>query len=579
MIESSICIIIRVMRFIFTGCVFLLFTALCVFPQSQVGPSSVAGQREQGLVTNDPYWRQALGGAVLSLPHVQAQSAVVALEGGSIKAYSTAGHHLWTYSARGRISPYVTRSREGTSYLSRTNGIFIAVNRAGRELWRRSLENPLCAKVISGWDGRLFVPTDKKLFCYTASGNLLWTKIFEHSFLIPPKLDHSGGIIFALENNHVHRIDPFGNTRIWTLTKTPAILLPIERQRLVVLFTDGTMEALGIMEDWYISTQSDVDFSSLPKLPQSPVAAVSRGNNIAAVLGDGRTVFVSLEEKSIIWSANSHMAENTRGGGRENEAEMLFDERGIYVLSRSGATGFTHDGRRLWFTLLQNAAAIPAFGEDGVLYSGGRDWILYTYKIEDRVTSQSSGVYGPAPEGSYGTGRPNAVYMEDIPMSEYEIRAKLDQINAAINSGRVGVDELAWTTFLLTVSSGRQPFQHRIHALNLLGRIGSQETVPWLLDIFRRETNSSVRVAAAAAIGAIGVDPEGEALRIFIYTIVQGLRDEQILLSIASATGALCRFSGPPLSETGVRILTLLSAGSQPPLVRRQANTELSSLR
>jgi len=568
------------MRFIFTGCVFFLFAAVCVFPQSSEVPSGVVGQREQGLVTNDLFWRQALGGAVLSLPHVQAQSAVVALEGGSIKAYSTAGHHLWTYSARGRISPYVTRSREGTSYFSRTNGIFIAVNRAGRELWRRRLENPLCAKVITGWDGRLFVPTDKKLFCYTASGNLLWTKIFEHSFLIPPKLDPNGGIIFALENNQVHRVDPFGNTRIWPLINPPAILLSIEQQRLLVIFTDGTMEVLGVMEDWYISAQSEVDFSSLPKLPQIPLAAVSSGNNFAAVLSDGRTIFFSLEEKSIIWSANSHIAENIRGGGsRESEAEMLFDERGIYVLSRSGATSFSHDGRRLWFTYLQNAAAIPAFGEDGVLYSGGRDWILYTYKIEDLLPAQRNRIYGPAPEGTYGLGRPNAAYMGDIPMSENEIRAKLDQIDAMIVSGRVGVNEPEWAAFLLSVSSGRQPFQYRLHALNLLGRIGSKETVPWLVDLFRRETDSSVRVAAAAAIGAIGVDPEGEALRTFSFMIVQGLRDEQVLLSIASSTGALCRFSGPPLSETGVRILTLLSASSNPPVVRRQANTELSSLR
>jgi len=554
----------------------LFFAVVFIFSQSQ-NASGETGLREQGLVTNDPYWRQALGGAVLSLPHVQAQSVVVALEGGSIKAYSTAGNHLWTYSARGRISPYISRSREGTSYLSRTNGIFIAVNRAGRELWRSRLDNPLCAKVISGWDGRLFVPTDKKLFCYTASGNLLWTKTYEHSFLIPPKIDHSGGIMFALENNEVHRIDPFGNTRTWTLVNTPAFLLSVEEQRLIILYTDGTMEILGIMEDWYITAQGDGDFLALPKFPQSPLAAVSSGNKIAAVLGDGRTILVSLDERKIEWSANSHIAENIRnGGGSENEVEMLCDENGIYVLSRGGATCFSHDGRRIWFTPLQNAAAVPAFGEDGVLYSGGRDWILYSYKIEDRP--QRSAVYGPVPEGSYGTGRPNVHYMWNFPFSEYEIRARLDQIEAAINSGVIGPNEPAWTTFLLTVSAEKH-LQHRLRALNLLGKIGSQETIPWLLDIFRRETEPSVKVAAAAAIGAIGVDPGGEALQSFHFMIAHGIRDEQVLLSITIATGALCRFSGPPLSETGVRILTLLSVSTQPPLVRRQADKELASLR
>ena len=561
------------MRFIFTWCLF--FAAVCVFPQSQIG------QREQGLVTNDPLWRQALGGAVLSLPHVQAQSAVVALEGGSIKAYSTSGNLMWTYSARGRISPYVTRSREGTSYFSRTNGIFIAVNRAGRELWRRNLDNPLCGGVITGWDGRLFVPTDKKLYCYTASGNLLWTKVFESSFLIAPKLDHSGGIMFALANNEVHRVDPFGNTHIWTLSNTPAVLLSIEQQSFVVLYADGTMEILGSMDDWYISAQSDVNFLFLPRLPQSPLAAVSIGNNIAAVLSDGRTVFVSLDERNIVWNADSHIAEYIRSGGRpEGEAEMFVDERGIYVLSRNGATGFSHNGRRLWFTYLQNAASVPAFAEDGVLYSGGRDWILYAYKIENRVLQQRQSVYGPVPEGSYGTGRPRSIYMADFPRNEYEVIAKLDQIDAAVASGRVGSNELEWMTYLLTISAGNQLFNHRIHALNLLGKIGSQETIPWLLDIFRRENEPLLKAAAAAAIGAIGVDPDGDTLQTFLYLIIQagGIRDEQVLLALTSATGALCRFSGPPLSETGIRILTLLSGNPQP-LVRRQANIELASLR
>ena len=561
------------MRFLFTWCLF--FTAVCVFPQSQTV------QREQGLVTNDPIWRQALGGAVLSLPHVQALSAVVALEGGSIKAYSASGNLLWTYSARGRISPYVTRSREGTSYFSRINGIFIAVNRTGRELWRQSLDNPLCGGVITGWDGRLFVPTDKKLFCYTASGNLLWTKIYESSFLIVPKLDHSGGIMFVLENNEVHRVDPFGNTRIWTLSNTPAVLLSIEQQRLLVLYTDGTMEILSIMDDWYISAQNEAVFSSLPELPQGPLAAASRGNNIAAVLNDGRTAFVSLEERSIIWSADSHIAEYLRSGGRpESEAEMLIDERGIYVLSRNGATGFSYDGRRLWFTYLQNAAAIPAFAENGVLYSGGRDWILYAYKIEDRILPQRQSVYGPVPEGSYDTGRPRSVYMADFPRNEYDVMAKLDQIDSAVASGRVGSNEPEWMSFLLTVSAGNQLLNHRIRALNLLGKIGSQETIPWLLEVFRRESEPLVKAAAASAIGAIGVDPDGDALQTFLYMIIQGggIRDEQVLLALTSATGALCRFSGPPLSETGIRILTLLSGSSQP-LVRRQANIELASLR
>jgi outer membrane protein assembly factor BamB len=512
---------------------------------------------------------------------VQAQSAVVALDGGNIRAYSTAGTPMWNYSARGRISPYVSRSKEGTSYFSRTNGTLIAVNRAGRELWRRNIESPLIARVIPGWDGRLFVPVDKKIFCFTASGTLLWTRIFESPFSIPPKLDRSGNIIFALENNAVCRIDPFGNYQIRMVSEKPSVLVSVDSGRLMALYPNGTMEIIGAAEDWFMSAQGEVHSVILPRLPASPLTAVSIGDNVSTVMSDGRIAFVSINERKVVWTGDSHIRELIRNGSRPDlETEMIFDERGIYVLSKNGATGFSHDGRRYWYMFLQNAAAVPAFGDDGVLYSGGRDWILYSYKLEDRILPVRGGIYGQSADGSYRMGNPNAAYFPNAPLFENEIRAKLAQIDSAIAAGRVGENEPAWMTFLLTLSTSQEHMQLRLNAIHLLGRLGSRETIPWLTDIFRKESEPLLRAGASLAIGAIGVDPDGTAIQAFVSAITHStLRDEQVLVALISATGALCRFSGPPLSETGVRILNLLSANNQPALVRQHAQRELVSLR
>jgi outer membrane protein assembly factor BamB len=562
------------MRFFLKNCVLFFFAAVSAFSQGDV--------REQGLVTSDPFWRQALGGAVLSLPSVQAQSAVVALDGGNIRAYSTAGKPLWNYSARSKISPYVTRSREGTSYFSRTNGILIAVNRVGRELWRRDLGAALCAGVVTGWDGRLFVPVEKKIFCYTSSGNLLWTIGLEAPFSIAPRTDHGGGIIFALNNNDIYRIDHFGNANKWTLPNTPVVLVSAGQTQIIVLYRDGTIEELKISENKNISAHGETNSPVFQKLPSGPIAAIGRGGNIAVAMNDGRIAFVSTDEKKIIWSGDSHIREIIKSGGRpEMEAEMLFDERGIYILSRNGATGFSVDGKRLWFTNLQNAAAIPAFGNDGVLYSGGRDWILYSYKIEDRVLHEKNALYGPIPEGNYGLGRPQNFDKLNIPLNGNEKRIKLEQITEGINSGKVGVNEHEWTSFLLTIAAGQEHILLRIDALKLLGKIGSQETIPWLMNIFRGENEPLIRAEAIKAIGSIGVDPQGIAIQTFLQSIIYdgSLKDDNVLAALAQATGALCRFSGPPLSETGIKILNLLDAASQPPLTRRQAKKELASLR
>jgi len=572
-------------------CAVLIFIPCFLFFASMSGYSqNTAEITEQGLLTNAPYWRQALGGEVLSLPSVQAQSAVVALDGGNIRAYSAAGNLMWNYYSGGRISPYITRSREGTSYFSRINGTLIAVNRAGRELWRRNLDGPLYARVIPGWDGRLFVPVEGKIYCYTASGTLLWSKILEAPFLTAPRLDQKGSIIFSLNNNEVYRIDPFSNTHVWTLSKTPAVLLSVDYtggHGIMVLYTDGTIEILEDLEKPDVSeipaaaSQNENRVTILPRLPSTPLAAVYSADNIAVTMSDGRVALLSIEENKIIWTGSSHIREMiiTRENP-ETDVEMLFDERGIYILSKNGATCFSIDGRRLWYTFLQNAASIPAFGNDGVLYSGGRDWILYAYKIEERTLPERNAIYGPAPQGSYGMGLVQTRFLADIPNNEQGIRARLNQINTAVNSGTVGENEPEWTSFLLTVSAGRMPLHIRINAIALLGKLGSQETIPWLTNIFRYEIESVVRAAAVYAIGEIGVDPNGVAIQAFQNTVSggSGIRDEQVLTAIASATGALCRFSGPPLSETGVRILSMITSSGQSQMASRQAMRELTSL-
>jgi outer membrane protein assembly factor BamB len=555
-----------------------LYAVICtgsVFSQNNTA------NQEQNLSNSKPFWQQALGGTVLSMPSVQAQSVVVALDGGNIKAYSIFGTPIWNYSARGRISPYVTRSPEGTSYIARTNGILIAVNRSGRELWRRNTGSPLSARVIIGWDGRLFVPAGKNLLCYTASGNLLWTRIFETAISLAPVIDRGGGIIFALENNEVYRIDPFGNSRLWMLSNKPAVLVSVDPYRIMVLYTDGSMEIIGTAEDWYMSSQNEFQFMLLPKFSAGALAAAYRNGNIAAALNDGRVSFVSLDERKIIWEGNSHIRESLiKGGKPETEAEIIFDERGIYVLSKNGATGFSHDGRRLWLINLQNSASIPAIDENGLLYSGGRDWILYAYKAEDRLLPAENNFYGAFPEGSYKMDSPQAIYMPAVTLIEHEIKRTLDQINSAVKLGRVGTNEGAWTTFLLALSVNQEHIQYRIAAMIFLGQIGSRETIPWLVNIFNKENEPVIKAAAASAIGAIGTDPDGIAIQAFLYSITyNGIKDEQVLSAITSAVGSLCRFSGPPLSQTGIKILNLLCENNQPSAIRKQALKELASLR
>jgi outer membrane protein assembly factor BamB len=515
----------------------------------------------------EPAWRQALGGAVIGLPAVQAESVVVVLDGGGLKCYSREGRLLWEYYARGRLCPFVTRSREGTSYICGTDGTLIALNRSGRELWRRTLDAPLAAPVISGWDGRIFVTTALDLSCYTASGYRLWSRSLDHPPALPPVPDSAGGLALVLEGGELLIAGPFGKIRSHPLAEVPALITAAD-QGILVFRKNGAGELIG---------EEGRPPESLSPLPGVPLAAVSRGNRTALTLADGRVLLLSHTGGRVLWTGESHI-------DAPEETGMLYDERGIYVLSRSGASGFAEDGRRLWLLRLRGAAVPPSFSDDGILYSGGGDWILYAYRLEERNRPQRRTLYGPAPAGGYGMGNPPPYPWPDeaLRFNETVLRAQLAAIAAAVSGGQVGEREGAFTACLMEIAAeggGRLPLRERVEAARLLGYMGSRETIPYLAELFKQDPEPVIKAAAAEAIGRAGIDPGGLALRVFAGIIFRPDQDERVLVSVARACGALCRFSGPPLSGTGVRILSSLAAGDRPPVVRREARRELLSLR
>jgi len=514
---------------------------------------------------------------VIGRPTVQAQSVVVALDGGSVKAYSASGRPLWAFSARGRISPHITRSREGTSYICRTNGIFIAVSRIGKELWRVNAGGALSGPAVVGWDGRVFVPAARKILCYTASGNLLWARELAGAISAGPRLDQGGNILLAMDNGDALRIDPYGAAAALKLPSAPRILLS-SGPLIMALYPNGDVQLLD-------PSQPDAKPVSAPRLPSAPMAAASRGNNVAAVLANGQIVMMS-PNGIVRWAADTHARVQQQRGvaAQENDAAVVYDERGIYALSASGASSFNADGRRLWFTTLKNASGIPAFDDNGVLYSGGTDWILYTWKLEERAAWQRSTLYGPAPPGVYGTGFYPSAALSGYYDAEAQAREKLDTLQREIKAGRTGENEREWIGYLMKVAEngdmlGMFSISLRITALQLLSRIGSSEIIPWLTRFFRTEQEPLVKAAAARAIGGIGLDPNGIAIQELLDFVIEGnVHDERVLVAVAAAAGSLCRFSGPPLFDSGARILVLLSNPDQRQSVRQQARSELEKL-
>jgi outer membrane protein assembly factor BamB len=530
----------------------------------------------------------ALGGALTGVPTIQGGTLVVVLDGGHIRAYTQDGKALWDYYAKGKLAPYVSRSREGTCYIYRTDGTLIAVNRAGRELWKLKPEPAgseapeLGAPVISGWDGRIFVTLGKSLYCYTAAGYRLWRVDLEHRPVLGPLPDKSGGLVMALENGDLAAVSHSGSVSARSLGEIPSALAPVEGG-VLAFFKNGGTRFFALSG----RTGRKAAAENLPDLGGAPIGGIALGNRAAAVLSGGKVVFMSLNDGKVLWTGESHI----RNGDSSSGLEMLYDERGIYILTQEGATGFTPDGRRLWTLRIRGAAAVPAFSGDGTLYSGGTDWILYAYKLEERVLRERNSLYGPLPEGSYGLGNPppSPWAGHDYNYGETILNEKFAEITKNIHGGNVGAAEEVYTAYLMEAAGSSMgpavsPVRplvhvpHRAEAARLLGYIGSRETITFLSGLFSEDPDPTVKAAAAEAIGRIGVDPDGIAIRAFARAATR-TREEQVLTAVAAAIGSLCRFSGPPLSETGIRLLNVLGSDGMPGRTRTQVRRELDGLR
>jgi outer membrane protein assembly factor BamB len=549
-------------------------------------------------VSAAPIWEREINDTAPGQPFLQAESIVLAGESGSIKSWYMTGSSLWEFDSRGGAAPWVSRSPEGTSYVGNVLGAFMAVNRVGRELWRLELGKPLSFPAVVGWDGRLFIPVGSTLYCRTASGVALWTVNLNSPIAMAPVLDHAGGVVMFLENNDFLRISQFSAAERLHLDRQPAIIVPLiagNANSFLLLYQNGEVENIAM--NLNASKGSMLSRTRFQRLPALPVAAADYKDHAAVLLNDGRVVLVSADGK-FLWTGNTHETTAEKGSGNlaSASAALVFDERGIFALTRKGTTAFAADGRRRWIFRHPETAGIPALSAEGLIYAGGKDGNLFTYKVDNQVRNLPRSMYGPDPEGSYGMGNPppSPWASDDGKYDEQIMTAMYNRIDRDIRAGNVGENEPDYVAYLMEMigyflnnphlSLVRAPIKvpHRIELIRLLARMGSRETIKFLVTIYNRDPEPSIKAACCEAIGLIGVDPKGEAVQAYTFLLSRdnANRDSQILLSATDSIAALCRFSGPPLAADGILLLTQIARFPDfRSDVRKRAQDQLNALR
>jgi outer membrane protein assembly factor BamB len=577
---------------------FFLAAAFAFVPAGQMA-AQIRVDPTRAPVSAAPMWDTGIGDTVRGTPHLQASSAVLVGENGSVRSFFMSGTHLWNFDARGRATQHVARSYEAATYVCSTEGLFMAINRVGRELWRLNLGKPISYPPVVGWDGRVFISLDSVMTCRTASGNSLWTIDLGSNIAFSPVLDKTGSVATVLQNMDFIKVGQFSHIERLRLNRLPSLIATLNegsQQSYVLLYQSGEMEKItynpGAKEG------SRLTRTNLRSLPSTPVAIGSREARFLAILRDGRVLSIDANG-STIWTRNSHESPEEKGPGNltPEQAKIMWDERGIYVITVRGVSAFTPEGRRRFvFKLSTESSGIPGFSDEGLLYATGKDNLLRVYKIDSKPrTVPQTKFYGPEPEGNYGMGSPPPSPWEgDNSRYDNTNQDKVyDEIRAIIRSGQIGKMEPVYVAYMMEMISffiGRpqtspvRPLvkpEERIRLIYLLAQVGSRETVPFLWHIFDLDREPSVRRACADAIGTIGVDPTGRSMVSynFLLTPNNPNTDPQLVLAATSSIAALCRFSGPPLSAEGIRILRLFSnLPTIPNNIRVQIRNELDGL-
>jgi hypothetical protein len=239
------------------------------------------------------------------------------------------------------------------------------------------------------------------------------------------------------------------------------------------------------------------------------------------------------------------------------------------TLSMTRAEG--HRPGNEWVLDIVGAATLPAYNGQGLVIVGGQNWILAAFRVEDIPPSS------PAPPKTYELARHAAV----------PGWVSAEGIAAALDGGAVGGNEQVFASFLMEAGQvavmpklRADRIDERVQALTLLGRLGSPEYMPFLVDVLRRETHPFIKAAAAQAIGSIGIDRDGKAIEALMDAAlpVFPLSDTFFINAVVEAAGKLCLVNGPPAYDRGVAILGAFSLQQNFPAIQKRAAYWLKQL-
>ncbi len=335
---------------------------------------------------NDIFRQLALSGKVFSTPF-EVNSRIVAItDGGFISTFSTDGYKKYERPLKNRPSGDYTVTRSGIILSVSSNRKTVSFyNPDGFFVWSHTFDSAVSNSPVEGYDGRIFVSTKYKLYCFGVTGGLRWERELPAEISEPVRTLNDGTLLCIStptgEDSFAYRFTPYGDLLEEIMFNGEAVLTSEHEDGVLMLFSDGTVGCCSVQQNKAISLWASLPIPNMHITKETSVAAsiLRLGQSYIAVLYPNGliTTFDTADGTEVYKTAVSSGFSTGSlfyGAGKIMAITDFAKETCFSILDPL-------DGDLVWSGLRQkNGDSLYFYTSDGFLLQFTENWVLSVSK-------------------------------------------------------------------------------------------------------------------------------------------------------------------------------------------------------
>ena len=528
---------------------------------------------------NDIFRQLALSGKVISTPF-EVNSRIVAItDGGFISTFSTDGYRKYERPLKNRPSRDYTVTKNGIIFSVSSNRKTISFfNPDGYYVWGYTFEEDISNYPVMGYDGRIFVCTNKSLYCFGITGNLRWQNSIPAEITEPIKTLNDGSLLCIStllgKDSIGYRYTPYGDFLEEITFNRKAILTAEHEQGVLMLFSDGTFGCCSVKDNKAISLWASIPLQNLDITSETTSSAyiLRLSSKLVSVLyPNGIIITFNTDDGTEIYrtTVSSGFTKGSLfyGAGKLVVIAEFSQETYFYVMN-------PENGELIWTGVRKKTGeTIYFYTSDGYLLEFTENWVLSVSKppqgdLENARMETVQPIERPHFYKSY-TKNSDEIYTQNILEGFDELMMSLLPVSNP--TAYTGIDPSLFEKDLIT---SLQCIQNAsITGYDFSSQIGD-------IIIY---SNSELLVNTALDYGLKnGYDPDSHMLKA-IYTFINSPHtftcSNTLYKKMCDVVSSICQFTGAEVFQNyGSRILVKFMSSGYSTSVKEYAVNVMKSL-